>query len=261
MPILAIDSMGNLYETDPDSSDGTGCKCAPPKSGGGDVALGKPYQDSENRRLRNEFRLQSSLALQDAMENRSAKLARRSGQMISEANDRRNFMAANPFNIMRLERQGLKQSLRGDYEDSISVSGTGLSANGLPGEAGRLNEDQLSTQAALTGKAPVAVAAKPSFWSRFFKPQTGTAAQAQVAKASIYKSSSVEQQQYAMNKAMTRVHEAQARQDAKRVAQEARDLTYNPSRDEDMVLYGEQRVAVAAPVLRRNPLLRMTRGY
>ncbi len=153
MPILNIDSMGNYYETDPDSCDGSGYKGATPVSGCGDVTLGNVYLNAESERIANENMMNYSQKLHDRHQARL-------GAMREEANQKRMWAIHvqakkqdDPFYRVNMMKKGLAQAAREEIHNApIPLSGHGLSANGVFGEMGEMTPEQLTRAAVLTGK-------------------------------------------------------------------------------------------------------------
>lgn len=256
MPILAINSMGQLYETDPDSSDGTGCKCAPPSSGGGDTTLGRAYQDAELSRVKEEVKFQTALAVQDHLDNKSQNLKRKISKQAKEMGERRLFAAAHPAHKLALMRSGIKQTNQGQYNDVIGMSGYGLSANGLAGEKGRMNRQQIAAEQILTNCSPntsmSTVVPKKNFWALLLAPfKQAPQLKASSVNSPVYGVSKTEAEQYRLQQGVNEMHRRNALMTAKRVEQEAQNAKLTPSRDEDVIRSARSQQLQKTP---QNPL-------
>jgi len=153
MPILNIDQMGNYYETDPDSCDGTGYKGATPTSEVGDCTLGNVYLKAEAQRIANENMMNFSQKLHDRHQARL-------GAMREEANQKRMWAIQaqakrqdDPLYRNQMMKKGLIQAARQETKNApIPLSGHGLSAIGMCGEMGESTPEQITRAAVLTGK-------------------------------------------------------------------------------------------------------------
>jgi len=150
MPILAIDKFGNYYETDPDSSEGDGCKGVTPTSGGGDVTFDGSVNRAERIRQADSANAAMGFAAIDAAEAYDAANKRRVQVIQNARNEEANFNAHTPANLAQLVGTGLKQSqmLNSVIEGRVGLSGNGMTSNGLTGKAG-MGRQEMGTQIAL----------------------------------------------------------------------------------------------------------------
>lgn len=150
MPILAIDKLGRYYETDPDSSDGDGCKGVVPRSSGGDITFDGSIARADAQRLNNQARANLGFAIIDKKEADQAAQDKRQANARAVAAENANYNAHKPENMKKLVDEGLRQSRELNYssDSTVGISGNGLSANGLMGRAG-MNRHQLGAEMAL----------------------------------------------------------------------------------------------------------------
>jgi len=150
MPILAIDKFGRYYETDPDSSEGDGCKGEVPTSVTGDVSFDNSISQADNYRQLDRARTNAGFAALDVMEEAAIAKENRLRAARAAKFEQDNFNAHRPETIRRLVNTGLNQSkmLNSVVEGNIGLSGNGMTSNGLTGKAG-MGRQEMGAQIAL----------------------------------------------------------------------------------------------------------------
>jgi hypothetical protein len=162
MPILSIDQFGNYYETDPDSSEGTGYKGMTPMSSSGDLSMGAAYASSEAAIQKENNMMRYSQKLHD---NHQAHMG--AFKRAEKIRQRKNFdmasaMQEDPRYRDHILKQGLLQAQNAQVINApVGLSGNGLSANGLYGEMGEMTPAQLQRAMVMKGNLGAANPVSP----------------------------------------------------------------------------------------------------
>jgi hypothetical protein len=162
MPILSIDPMGNFYETDPDSSEGTGYKGITPTSKSGDVSLGAAYSKSEAQHQANNNMMRYSQALHDNHQAHMGAFRRTEKILQRKSHDMASAMQEDPRYRDMILKKGLLQAQNAEVLNApVGLSGNGLSANGLYGEMGEMTPEQLQRAMVMKGNFGAALPVSP----------------------------------------------------------------------------------------------------
>jgi hypothetical protein len=162
MPILSIDQFGNFYETDPDSSEGTGYKGMVPLSKAGDLSLGKAYSKSEAQLQANNNMMRYSQALHDNHKAKMGAFQREEKNRQRANHDMASAMQEDPRYRDHILKQGLLQAQNAEVLNApVGLSGNGLSANGLYGELGEMTKEQIQRAMVMKGNYMAAAPVNP----------------------------------------------------------------------------------------------------
>ena len=230
MPILAIDKFGRYYETDPDSSEGEGCKGVTPMATTGDVSFDGSISSADAFRQRDRYETNAGFAAIDAREEAAAA---NENQLRINRNIRAeeaNFNAHRPENMKRLVNTGIAQSkmLNSVVAGNVGLSGNGMTSNGMVGKAG-MGRQEMGAQIALglsIFKRPDGSLVMPQA-SQVSVPDNSPYAD----QAAITDSSVMEQQQHKLRQQVEKQIAADAMKQAKINALEAKAAGY--SQDEE----------------------------
>jgi hypothetical protein len=150
MPILAVDSMGRIYETSPDREDGQGIKEYPSSCDQQDNTLGNAYLKDQARRrdLVMRERLSQEFEAQKAKMHQMALRQQKMGAMVRER------MEQAAMNDPRIKQNQIRRALSMGCkcEHEVGVMGNVMSANGQKGYKG-MSRDQQTLHHALNPSA------------------------------------------------------------------------------------------------------------
>jgi hypothetical protein len=158
MPILSIDNHGNYYETDPDSSEGTGYKGMTPSSLAGDVSLGKAYSKSEAQIQANNNMMRYNQSLHDNHQAQMGAFKRAEQNRKRKNMDMASAMQEDPRYRDMILKKGLLQAQNAEVVSApVGLSGNGLSANGMYGEMGEMTREQIQRAMVMKGNLGAAI--------------------------------------------------------------------------------------------------------
>lgn len=153
MPILAVDSLGRIYSTSPDRSDGLGYGDSPECVGQHDLTLGSAYLKSQARQRDENIRRYRQNQMVDAMDREA--LSRQ--QFVNEARRRSEEAQAkmyeNPMLVQAITKKAHQQAMSGagcECAYETAMSGNAMTANGQNGYRG-MSRDQQAIHSAAHG--------------------------------------------------------------------------------------------------------------
>lgn len=208
MPILAIDKFGNFYETDPDMSDGTGCKCEPPKSKGGDVTLDNSIAKAESKRQADQAYENALKAHEDHVANQIKAQENQQRHIEQQASSKKAFIENLPAFKEAAMKEGLKQG-QTLVDCPVGISGFGLSPEGLPGEAASRTKDQVGAAMALGVYNPfLSSPLMPGSKGKSIKPEI----KSESLKTPVHPVDIEEKKQWLLTQQVTKMTQAQVNQ-------------------------------------------------
>lgn len=148
MPILKVDSMGNLYTSSPDREDGGGYGESPECQSQGDVTLGSAYLKAGAERTRSLLKSRQDQQWLDNHDMRMKEIGRANRQIKLRNDQAIDMMSRNPKVKEAVTKQALAMGCPCEY--STPMSGNVMTANGQSGWAG-MSRDQQTIHNAITG--------------------------------------------------------------------------------------------------------------
>jgi hypothetical protein len=153
MPILAVDKMGRLYETDRDRHDGLGYGSSPEVSPEfGDVTYGSAYLKAGQNRTSNQIKNHMGNKLMENHERYEQLGARKIRAMQQRQEMAEMQMAQNPIVQQNLIKRALNMGC-GNVQNTPGTTTNALTTNGMSGYLG-MTPDQQNAAQILTGFAP-----------------------------------------------------------------------------------------------------------